>query len=653
MPSLLGESDLLKTIKLLPGVQSIAEGNTGFYVRGGGPDQNLILLDGAPLYNASHLFGFFSIFNTNAVDHIKLIKGGMPASYGGRLSSVLDITTITGSDTAKHGSGGVGVIAAKLTVAGPLKKKKSSYAISGRRTYVDLLAQPILNAIEPNQKWGYFFYDLNAKLNFDLSPKDKLFVSGYFGRDVFSVKNRASGFGLKTVWGNGTGVVGYTHIFNNKWLMKSSLIYTSYVNQIQISQGDFLVKLSSGINDFTNYTDFHFFPDSIHHIQAGVHYTFHTFLPTNIAAKTDEVESLELGTDIRLYSHDLAIYASDEFDINKKLRLSAGLRYSFFQHIGPFDRYVKNETNHIVDTVKYKPGETVAEFQHLEPRISLRVKLRPASALKVSFVQNYQYIHLASYSTVSLPSDVWIPSTDIVQPQFSTQYALGYFKNFQENRYETSLEGFYKLMKNQIEYQDGFTPEDDVLDNADNNLVFGDGKAYGVELYVKKVKGKATGWIGYTISTTKRQFDDINFGEEFFAKYDRLHDLSLYLAYDLNEKWQFSTVFVYASGNTTTMPIARYIIEGKILTEYGRRNSFRMPAYHRMDLGATYHPKNKKNRKYESTWVFAIYNVYNRNNPYFIYFDDSNFYNEGIFETKAKQVSLFPLMPSVSWNFTF
>ena len=653
VPEVLGEADLIKTVKLLPGVQSATDGNAGFYVRGGGPDQNLILLDGATIYNASHLFGFFSVFNTSTIDNIKLIKGSMPANYGGRLSSVLDITTLDGNDTTLMGEGGIGLIAAKITLQGPLKHKKASYLISGRRTYIDVLSKPFLNELGGDQTFGYYFYDLNGKVSIKLSDKDDLYFSGYFGRDVFNVKFKESGFGLKTSWGNSTAVVGYSHIFNDKLLIRSSINYTSYVNQIKITEDEYEVKLTSGINDLSGNIGFHYFPSTRHHIEIGVNYVKHDFLPSNIAGQAKELESIDLDNQVHFYSNDLGIYALDAWAVNPRLLFEFGIRYSLFQHIGPFERYIKGETEIIEDTTFYVKGDKIAQYDNFEPRISLRIKTKKSSAWKLSFTQNYQYIHLASYSTVSLPTDVWIPSTDIVQPQFSTQYSLGNFKTYKDAGYELSIVGFYKLMNNQIEYKDGFTPEDEVLDNVDNNLIFGNGKAYGTEFYLKKVKGKTTGWIGYTISTTKRTFDDVNDGVEFFAKYDRLHDLSIVIAREQNDKWKFSSVFIYSSGNATTMPIARYTIEGKIINEYGERNSYRMPAYHRLDLSATFTPEPKKERKYTSTWKFSIYNVYNRFNPYFIYFDNSRFYKDGVFETKAKQVAIFPIMPSISWNFKF
>jgi len=653
MPEVLGETDVVKTIQLLPGVSSATDGNPGIYVRGGGPDQNLVLLDGASIYNVSHLFGFLSIFNTGSIDNIKLIKGSMPANYGGRLSSVLDITTIDGNDTALSMEGGIGIIATKATVQGPLKKEKSSFFFSGRRTYVDVLAQPVLNAMDLVQKFGYFFYDLNGKINFKLTDKDQLYFSGYFGRDVFTAKNRETGFGIRTSWGNSAAIVGYSHIFSEKLLLRSSVNFTSYLSQIKITQDDYEVKLSSGINDIASNIGLHYFPNSSHHIQLGVNYTYHTFLPTNIAGQAEQLESINLDNQVHLFSHDVGIYALDTWEVNPRLQFEYGLRFSYFQHVGPFDRYLKGKTDIIEDTLSYGRGDNIAQYTNAEPRLSLRIKTRKASAWKFSFTQNYQYVHLVSYATVSVPSDVWIPSTDIVKPQFATQYSVGNFKTFKEAGYELSLEGFYKFTKNQIEYKDGFTPEDEVLDNVDNNLTFGDGKAFGMEFFLKKVQGKATGWLGYTISTSKRQFDAINDGKEFFAKYDRLHDLSIVMAYELNDIWTFSTVFVYASGNATTMPIARYTIEGKIINQYGDRNSFRMPAYHRLDISATYTPEHSKPRKYESTWKFAIYNVYNRFNPYFIYFDNSRFYKGGVFETRARLISLFPFLPSVSWTFNF
>jgi len=653
VPSILGQSDAMSVLQLLPGVQSAAQGVSGFYVRGGGPDQNLILLDGAPIYNASHLFGFYSIFNTNAIENIKLIKGDMPANYGGRLSSVLDITASPGNDTIKSAIGGVGLISSDLTVSGPIKSNTVTYSISARRTYIDLLVKPFGKMIDNARGWGYYFYDFNGKINWKVSEKDQISLTGYNGKDDFSMYNSNAGFGLSTSWGNSVAVLKWQHIFNDQLLMVNSLIHSGYKSSIDIAQGSFLVNINSGISDWTAKSDFTWIPSDRLKVKLGGNYTFHKFSPNNLVAKTDEIGKEDIQQQIVQYSNDVAFYTDANYTINKVLQLRIGLRYTYFQHIGPFDRYLKDELGEIDDTLHFDAGQHIIDYQNLEPRTALRILLNSSSSLKLSYSQNHQYIHLASYSTISMPTDIWIPSSSMVKPQRSTQYALGYYKNLKDNKYETSLELYHKTMENQIEFKDSYSPEDDVLDNPDNNFVFGDGMAYGGEIFIKKKSGNTTGWLGYTLSLTSKQFDEINAGETFYAKYDRRHDFSIIWMQKLNEKWSFSAVFVYASGNASTMPKARYTIEGQILNEYGKRNDFRMPDYHRLDISAEFKPQPKKKRKYTSSWNFGIYNVYNRNNAYFIYFDDSNFFAEGIYDTKAKQVGLFPIMPSVRWNFNF
>ncbi len=653
IPSMLGQTDVLAALQLYPGVQSAAQGISGMYVRGGGPDQNLILLDGVPIYNPAHLFGFYSIFNTNVVEKVTLIKGAMPANYGGRLSSVMDITTNDGNDSTIHASGGTGLISADLTIDGPLFKNKATFSISGRRTYIDVLGKPIIQLIDKDKEWGYYFQDFNGKLVFHLSDKDKFSYSGYYGEDAFKILNKPAGFGLGISWGNATSSLTWQHIFSDKLVLSTQAYYTGYRSKIDISQNTYEVKLYSGIYDWCGKSDLKYYPSDRHTIKIGGSYTYHTFTPTNIAANTDALTTIDLDQRIKQYSHDVAFYLSEEYTMNNRLRFRLGLRYSYFQHVGPFDKYLKNEFGIITDTIHYERGEHVADYNHLEPRFSARLLLNSSSSIKMAYVQNYQYIHMVSYATVSMPTDIWIPSSEKVKPQVSTQYSIGYFKDSKNKVYETSIEMYYKTMANQIEFKNGYSPEDDLLDNPENNFVFGDGKSYGIELFIKKKTGKTTGWIGYALTSTSRQFPDINSGEEYYAKYDRRHDLSLVAVHKFNENWSLSGVFVYATGNATTMPESRYAIGGSIINEYGKRNNYRLVDYHRLDFSVTYNPKKNKNRNYKTFWSFGIYNVYNRNNPYFIYFDDSNYFNEGIFDTKAKQVSLFPIMPAVRWEYFF
>ena len=650
IPAFMGEVDILKTIQLLPGVKSSGDGNSGFYVRGGGPDQNLILLDEAVVYNASHLFGFFSVFNGDAIKNIALIKGGMPAQYGSRLSSVLDISMKEGNNQKFQCEGGIGVIASRLTIQGPIKKDTSSFIISARRTYIDALVSPFIKSSSPFKGSGYYFYDLNTKINYMISDKDRLFLSGYFGRDVFTYNNKDNGFKVNIPWGNATTSLRWNHLFSNKLFVNTSAIFSDYNFSFGAEQSGFEFKLFSGIRDWNLKTDFSYFPNVLHEIKFGTNYTFHTFTPSNATAKSGEVE-FDLGKIVKDYAHEAAIYLSDDFDVTEKIKIHGGLRYSFFMKVGPFDRYVKDVQGNTTDTLHYSAGEKVKAYGGLEPRISIRFTTGPASSVKASFTQNYQYVHLASLSAVALPTDIWVPSSELVKPQLARQYALGYFKNFKKDMYESSVEVYYKDMRNLVEYKEGATPGNNVRDNADNYFTFGTGQSYGAEFFLKKRSGKLNGWVGYTLSWTDRNFPDLNNGKTFFAKYDRRHDISIVGIYDFNARWTFSSTFVYSTGNAMTLPVARYIIEGRIVNEYGDRNSFRMDAYHRLDLAATL--KGKPHKRFQSSWSFSIYNVYNRKNPYFIYFATEGKVSNATLKITAKQVSLFPILPSITWNFKF
>jgi hypothetical protein len=648
LPAFLGEVDILKTISLLPGVKSAGDGNTGFYVRGGGPDQNLILLDEAVVYNASHLLGFFSVFNGDAVKSVELIKGGMPAQYGGRLSSVLDISMKEGNNKEYRVEGGIGLISSRLTIQGPIKKDTSSFIVSARRTYIDVLAKPFISKSSKFYGSGYYFYDLNAKVNYKLSDKDRLFLSGYFGRDVFNYINSTANFNVNIPWGNASGVLRWNHLFSDKLFVNSSAIFSDYKFSFGASQSGFDFRLFSGIRDWNYKMDFSYYPNTRHEIKFGMNYIFHTFTPSNATAKQGDVV-FDLGKIKKQYAHEVALYVSDDFDVTEKLRFSLGLRASYFVMVGPFDRYKADVTGKITDTTHYRAGEKVAQYGGPEPRAAIRYAFTNKISLKANYTHNYQYIHLASLSALSLPTDVWVPCSDVVKPQISDQVALGYFQNFHDNTYEGSVEVYYKRMQHQVEYREGALPTDDEKNNADNNFVFGTGQSYGAEFFLKKRLGKLNGWIGYTLSWTTRNFPDINNGKDYYAKYDRRHDISVVSTYDLSPKWSFSLVWVYGTGNAITLPVARYFIEGNVVNDYSSRNGLRMPAYHRMDISATWHLK--KTKRLEHSLNFSVFNVYNRQNPYFIYFDTQGSVQGGNLSITAKQVSLFPILPSVTWNF--
>ncbi len=668
LPAFMGEVDILKTIQLLPGVQSAGEGNTGFYVRGGGPDQNLILLDEAPVYNASHLFGFFSVFNADALKNVNMIKGGMPANYGGRLSSVLDISMKDGNYKEYHAEGGIGLIASRFTAEGPIKKDTSSFIISGRRTYVDVVAAPFIKEDAPLKGSGYYFYDLTAKLNYKISDNDRLFLSGYFGRDVFTYNNKTLGLKFQVPWGNATGSLRWNHLFTDKLFVNTTAIFTDYNFAFSSEFDDFKFSIASGIRDWNLKQDYSYFHNTFHTFKFGWNYIYHRFIPTSFSASAGDVD---FGTDDppKILAHEAAGYILDEFSLNENLKINAGLRFSMFQQVGPFTRYYKNSSTGTVDSTRtWNKGDRIQYYDGFEPRISIRYSLPDKSSIKAGFSHNYQYVHMASISSVSLPTDLWFPSSELIKPQIGTQYSAGYFRNFKKNMFETSVEVYYKNMQNMVEYKENAQPEDNVEDNIDNQLTFGRGYSYGAELFLKKSTGDFNGWIGYTWSKTMRIFDEIDNGLPFPAKYDRRHDLSIALQYDITERLNMGVIFVYATGNAISLPERRTysFFENRVVTVWSTRNGHRMVPYHRLDFSLTYKGKEFKTvknvetgeeeqrpKKLISSWNFSVYNVYNRANPYFIFFNYSGDLSTNNIKPEAYQVSLFPILPSVTWNFKF
>lgn len=649
IPAFLGEVDILKAIQLLPGVRNAGEGNAGFYVRGGGPDQNLIVLDDAVVYNTGHLFGFFSIFNSDAIKNVSLIKGGMPAQYGGRLSSVLDVAMKDGNMKEFQVDAGIGLIASRFSVQGPIQKEKASFIVSGRRTYIDVLAKPFVKKSSDFYGSGYFFYDLNAKLNYRFSEKDRLYLSGYFGRDVFDFNNAKRSFRSNIPWGNSTATLRWNHVFNKKLFANTTAVYNDYKFRFTAAQNDFEISLASGIRDANLKIDFDYYPLPQHKIKFGAQYTYHKFIPNILSGHQDSVIFKPNNEGIK-YANEFAIYLQDDWEISEKIKLNYGLRWSGFIQIGPYTRFVRDDNGNKLDSTVYKSFESVKNYGGFEPRLTLRFALNDETSIKAAVNRNYQYIHLVSNAGSTLPTDLWVPSTYIVKPQLSWQYAAGLFKNFNRNEYETSVEIYYKHMRNQIEYAEGYTPS---LRDPEQEFVFGKGWSYGAEFFVNKTRGRISGWVGYTLSWIWRKFEDLNGGEKYPARYDRRHDLAIVSNYELNKKWKFGAVFVYGTGNAITLPERFYIINGVLTQEFSKLNQYRMNAYHRVDLAATYTPIPKKKRKLQSHWVFSIYNVYSRLNPYFIYFDQEGSPYNGTLKVEARQVSLFPILPAVTWNFKF
>jgi len=631
VPVIFGETDVLKTIQLLPGVKPAGEGNSGFYVRGGSSDQNLILLDEAPVYNASHLLGFFSVFNGDALKNSKLYKGNQPAQYGGRLSSTLDISMRDGNSKDYKLSGGIGLISSRLTFEGPIKEDEGSFMISGRRTYADLFlnfsSDPTLNQSQ------LYFYDLNAKANYELGEKDQIFLSGYFGRDVFQFQDQ---FGID--WGNTTATLRWNHLFSDKLFLNSSLIYSDYDYGINIDAVD--GTIFSGIQDFNLKESFTYYANSQSTLRFGIDAIYHTFTPGGFVS--GEVEELNQELEDR-YALETAAYISHDWAASDRLKLTYGMRISSFTILGPGTFYGYDREGNVIDSTNYDNNEVVENYAGLEPRFSATYILGAEHSVKASYARNRQNIHLLSNSTSSTPTDLWIPSSEIVQPQIADQVSVGYFRNFDDNKWEASVELYYKDLQNQIDYENGA----DIFlnENIESQLVFGDGRAYGAEFLVKKNVGKFTGWISYTLSRTERRFDEINEGDYFPARQDRTHDVSLVAIYEPSPSWSFSTAFVYYTGDAITFPSGSYEINGVRVPYYTERNGYRMPDYHRLDLSATWYGKNPN-----TNLNISLYNAYGRKNAFTIDFRESE---EVEGQTEAVKTYLFQWVPSITYNFSF
>ncbi|MFK8038780.1 MAG: TonB-dependent receptor [Crocinitomicaceae bacterium] len=650
IPVLFGEKDILKTMQLLPGVKSAGEGNSGFYVRGGGADQNLILLDEAPVYNASHLLGFFSVFNSDALKDVKLYKGGAPAEFGGRLSSVMDIKMKEGNSKKFSASGGIGLISSRLTLEAPIVKNKGSFILSGRRTYVDQFLRFSNN--ERLDGAGLYFYDLNAKANYRISDKDRVFLSGYIGRDQFKFGSQ-----LQFDWGNITSTARWNHIYNGKLFGNATFIFSKYNYVIGIGEGTSKVELGSQIQDFNFKKDFDYFINSNNTLKFGGNIIHHTFEPGDINIGEDLGFSID---DIPVkHSVESALYVSNDQKIGNRLNLTYGLRYSNFTQIGPGETYSFTEDGDIDSTSYFSTNEKVVSYNGLSPRLGVNYVLNESSSVKAGFSRTYQFMHLISNSTSATPTDIWLPSSPIIKPQIADQYSVGYFKNFRSNTIEFSTEAYYKDFQNVIDYKDG--AEVTLNPNVEAELLFGIGRAYGVEFLAKKKTGKFTGWVSYTLSKTENKIEGINNFDWFSAKQDRTHDVSIVLMYKLNNRLDFSAAWVYYTGNAVTFPSGKYIIEGEVINEFTERNGYRMPEYHRLDLGITLNNKKTKivtdaennqievRKKFESSWNFSIYNAYGRENAYSITFQE----NEETGQTEAVKLALFKFIPSVTYNFKF
>jgi hypothetical protein len=637
MPVLLGERDILKSISLLPGVKAASEGNTGFYVRGGASDQNLILLDEAIVYNASHLFGFFSTFNSDAIKDVSLYKGGMPAQYGGRLSSVLDIKMDEGNNKEDVVEGGIGLISSRIKLEGPIVKDKGSFMISARRTYIDAFLKASSDSTVKGSK--LYFYDLNAKANYHFDDKNAIYLSGYFGKDVLGLRNT---FG--TNWGNATGTLRFNHVFNSKLFSNTSLVYSNYNYTIQsfLPGNDF--RAVSKITDIDLKEDLQYYINTNHTLRFGVDALHHNLAPGSLTSN----DSSSFNTKViqRRYGLETAAYVSDEWHVNNRLTLLYGARLSGIFIFGPGTFSTYDADGNTISSKTYQSGDVVKSYFYLEPRLSASYSLNDQTSLKASYNRNTQNIHILSNSNSSTPTDLYAMSSNNIKPEIADQVSTGYFRNFDENIFEFSTEVYYKWLQNQIDYKDG--AQLILNQDVESQLVYGTGRAYGIEFYLKKKYGRFNGWLGYTLSRTERKFAAINSGNYFPATQDRTHDISAVGIYQLNKRWSFSSTFVYGTGNAVTYPNGKYAIGGVTTYYYSERNANREPANNRLDIGATL--EGKPHKKYHSSWTFGIYNIYNHRNPYAITFRDSKT-NPGT--TEAVETSLFGRVPSVTWNFKF
>ncbi|SDW84531.1 Outer membrane protein beta-barrel family protein [Lutibacter oricola] len=654
IPAVMGEVDIIKSIQLLPGVTNSGEGASGFNVRGGAEDQNLILLDEAVIYNSSHLFGFFSVFNNDAVKDIKLYKGGIPAEFGGRVSSVLDIRQKDGNSKNLSLTGGIGAISSRLTVEGPTIKDKGSFIVAGRASYAHLF----LKLADNDNSAG--FYDLNFKTNYKINDNNKLYLSGYYGQDNFNIDDA-----FKNAYGNLTGNLRWNHIFNDKLFSNLSLIYSHYNYNMEL---DFIgLDWESDINNYNLKYDFSYFKSEKLKFKFGTSLTYYQFNPGLLNPLTEDSGINRIDLDDK-FAFEGGLYTSLEHKISDKLTALYGMRYSNFYRLGnqAISNYANNapvvynsqlgiyESAEASSETEYSSGETISSFDNFEPRAAISYKLNDDSSVKVSYNRMAQYLHLISNTTSATPLDIWTPSGEYIKPQLADQYAVGYFRNFNNDNYSIEAEAYYKTVDNRVDYIDGA----DLIaqNNIETEILIGESRSYGLELLFRKNTGKFTGWLAYTLSKAEQRTPGgsigglgINNGDWYNSSYDRTHDISFTGNYKLNKKWSFGANFVFQTGRPVTYPNGQFQYNGLSIPTYSERNADRLPAYHRLDVSATLIPKKNNNRKWQGEWVFSIYNAYNRSNAASITFGQ----NEDTSVNEATQTSIFGIIPSVSYNFKF
>ncbi|WP_133991022.1 TonB-dependent receptor [Dinghuibacter silviterrae] len=637
IPALFGEQDVLKAIQLLPGIESAGDGNSGFFVRGGGPDQNLILLDEATVYNPTHLLGFFSTFNTDAIKDVTVYKGGMPAQYGGRLSSVEDIKTNDGNDQKYIVSAGIGLIDSHANLEGPIVKGKGSFDISARRTYADLFLRLSRDSTRRNDQ--LYFYDINAKADYSFGGKDKIFFSGYLGQDVLGINNQ---FSLN--YGNATATLRWNHVFSDRLFANTSLIYSRYNFDAGINTNNNDLTTATRIKDIHFKEDLQYFAGSAGKIYFGLESIHHTLSPGIFnTSSTSSFNSFNLPNK---YSLESALYVAHEWSPAKRWNINYGIRLSMFNVLGPGTFYTYNAAGETVDSSVFSSGRVVKTFVNPEPRVSGSFQINDVSSIKASYDRNVQNLHLLNNSTSTNPTDLWIPSSNNVQPEIADQVSIGYYRNFHHNAYEFSVEGYYKYLQHQIDYKDGSQLVANV--NIESELLYGNGRDYGLEFYLKKKTGKLTGWISYTLSKSELKIPGVNNDTYYPSRQDEPQNISVVGVYSLSKRWTLSATWVYNTGYPVSWPSGKYDVNGQPVYLYQQRNDYRMPDYHRLDLGATVIVK--KTAKWESSWTFSVYNAYDRQNAYTIVFQQNP---NNLSQTQAVQTTLFGIIPSVTYNFKF
>ncbi len=642
MPVLLGESDVIKTLKFLPGVQSTGETSSGLSVRGGNYDQNLIILDEATVYNASHFLGFFSVFNTDAINNVEFYKGNIPAEYSGRLSSVIDIRMKEGDMKKLSIDGGIGLIASKLTISAPIVKDKGSFLISGRRTYVDLFTAFSKN--EDTQNTKVFFYDLNLKANYKINNNNRIYLSGYFGKDHFGVKDQEPSYSLR--WGNYTGTLRWNHLYGSKLFSNVSFIVSNYnfSNEMKYKEDGF--KWDAQLEDYTTKIDFSYFPNPKNTIKFGVHSTFHYFSPGKVESKFDTLSgNFKLP---RIRSLESGIYLGNNQKITPKFSIQYGLHYSLFQNVGKNTIYTYNDQYEHTDTTVYDMGEIFNTQGGFEPRVSMNYVFNDYNSVKASYSRTRQYIQRVSNTSSGTPLDIWIPSNPNVKPQIGDLYSVGYFRNLKFKDIKTSIEFYYSDMQNQIDFKDH--AEVYLTEEIEKEMRFGKARAYGMEVSIKKETGKFNGWISYTLSRAERKIESLNNDEWYLSPYDRTHNLSIVMNYEVTKRISLSANWVYTSGQAFTSPTGKYRFGNKQLLLYSGKNEDRLPAYHRLDLGVQIKSKPNPERKFNSTVNLSVYNAYSAKNPMMsiVFVEDEDDPTRML----AKKYYL-PIIPTISYNFNF